>query len=276
MAARFLFIFCSYFLKLNATKRKIKFILCEYTSTTLLHMYHSHAFVPWTFCLQSRVYCTESVKVSLRKKKTVLCCRHYRCTSLLVGFNNQHFSIVSTGVRGQFRVGERMGIPIVLSHSHCTKRITSPLDNSLSSFSLCVFTGGTFVCVWHSCCQSVVFRVRRENDGSLLESLLLRPDQRRVCDGESGGVGQCVGASRLPLKRLAVHSSPTVGTAVALNQMQSYLTALPDLCFQADVLHRKGRISAGSVSHGTFSLIKFCSSILPYLQLHQTVPRALA
>lgn len=37
-----------------------------------------------------------------------------------------------------------------------------------------------------------------------------------------------------------------------------------------------GHISAGSTSHGNFSLIKFCSSILPYLQLHQTVLWALA
>lgn len=47
------------------------------------------------------------------------------------------------------------------------------------------------------------------------------------------------------------------------------------LCRPASVLRLRvcctGHINAGSTSHGNFSLIKFCSSVLPYLQLHQTV-----
>lgn len=56
-----------------------------------------------------------------KNKKYCLCCRHYQCTSPPPeGFNNQHFSIVSMGVGGEFSGGGRMGITIVLSHSHCT------------------------------------------------------------------------------------------------------------------------------------------------------------
>lgn len=42
----------------------MKFILDDYMRTTLLHMYHSHAFVPQKFC-----FCVlyESVEASLRE-----------------------------------------------------------------------------------------------------------------------------------------------------------------------------------------------------------------
>lgn len=81
------------------------------TRELLLHMYHSHAFVVWTFCLQTPVYCPNPSRFLWK------CCRHYQ--SLLTGFN-QHFSTVSKGVGRQFQRGERMGITTVLSHSHCT------------------------------------------------------------------------------------------------------------------------------------------------------------
>lgn len=91
----------------------------------------------------------------------------------------QHFSIVCTGVGG-----ERMGITIVLSHSHCTKEslrlliIPSPHPPSVSSLAV-------RLSVWHSCCLSVAVavRVRRGNDRPLPESLLLRSDRWTVCDG---------------------------------------------------------------------------------------------
>lgn len=166
-----------------------------------------------------------------------------------------------------------MGITIVLSHSYCTIRIVSPPDNSPSSSSLCVFTGSAFVQpdaqtlllskAWQWCPAFDGAERTRANDCPLAWDAPPRPDRWTVHDDESGAWADVSG--QLPLKRLAIYSPLTVGTAVVLNQMQRPAS----LCYPASVLLFRlrasctgsGHISAGSTSHGNFSLIKFCSSI---------------
>lgn len=136
-------------------------------------------------------------------EKNCLCCWHYQCTSLLAGFNNQHFSIVRIVVGGLFKGGEKTG------HS----RITSP-DNSLLPSSLCVFTGSVLIQP-----DALVFlRSERHGDGQdeegegggnqpLPNMLLLLsswPANRLWRRARS----RCVKATRLPLKRLAVYLTP--------------------------------------------------------------------
>lgn len=85
--------------------------------TTPLHMYHSHAFVAWTFCYKHM--CTV-LSLSRFLWKAVRVVDIVSVPASLQALKNtkkkQHFSIVSIG--GQFEGGERMGL--VLSHSHCT------------------------------------------------------------------------------------------------------------------------------------------------------------
>lgn len=70
----------------------------EEEEMTLLHMYHSHAFVPWIFCLQMCTVLAPS-RFLWRKKKNN---EKQPSVSLMlsVSQNNQHFSIVSISVGG--------------------------------------------------------------------------------------------------------------------------------------------------------------------------------
>lgn len=80
-------------------------------------MYHSHAFVPRALCLQTRVYCTESVKVSLNKKKKSVCV----VDIISVGASSWALTISTLERSEQVTEGSlEEGITVVLSHSHCT------------------------------------------------------------------------------------------------------------------------------------------------------------
>lgn len=154
-------------------------------------MYHSHAFVPWTFCLQTRVYCTESVKVSL--KKLFVCVVNIisvRASSRALTISTL---VLSVGVRGQFKGGERMGITIVLlSHSHCTIEsyrlliILSPHPPS------CVFTGSaSSPMLQRSCCQDE--EGRRFSSSSVLTSeLSAMMSQEPMCQGNSSATEEII------------------------------------------------------------------------------------
>lgn len=82
--------------------------------TTLLHMYHSHAFVLWTVCLQTLLYWVCHGFCGKKKKDLSV------LSMLSVSQNNQHFSIISVG-------GESEGFVVVFSLGHCTRDPYRPL-----------------------------------------------------------------------------------------------------------------------------------------------------
>lgn len=147
MAARFLFgciffILCFFififFLKLNATKRKIKFILYEYRRTAVLHMYHRHALFPG-----------RSV---------------YKHVCTVRNNNNKALYVVDTiSVRASSRASTISTLVLSVSVLEGSREggcrlISPPVHPPSSSSSLCVLAGGTFV--RRPCCLSAAVAVR--------------------------------------------------------------------------------------------------------------------
>lgn len=174
-----------------------------------------------------------------------------------------------------------MGITIVLSHSHCTIRITQPPDNSpLPVLPLCLHwqcicpapcSDTPAVQAWRWSPASHRAKRTRGNECPLPESLLLSPAQPAVHSDQSGAWAPAT-------EEISYLFIPGSSSRSVSNQTQCVLLypASVLLCRPWAHCTGSGHISAGSTSHGNISLIEFCSSILPYLQLHPTTLRAAA
>lgn len=198
-------------------------------------MYHSHAFVPWTFCLQTPVYCTSPSRFLWRT--VCLCCRHYKCTSLLVGSNNQHFSIVSNrcwrGEDGYYNslISQPLHYRIISPPS--ASSLAVPLSSSMLLLSK--RSGGG-----------------HDEEGEQLPSFILTcepcamtsQERRPVCQGNSSAT-----------EEIAIYFIPNGWNCSRVkSNAESYFTVLPSLCSRFFRLRiyctGSGHSSAGSTSHG--------------------------
>lgn len=146
--------------------------------------------------------CTVRVRRGFSVKPIVLCCGRCRCTSLVVGFNNQHFSIVSVPSVGSLKRGE---------DGEHSSLISQPLHYRIR---LLLIPRVSSPMLHNASCLSVLVAAKMTRRG------LSAPLPWEQSAGR-----------RAEEIRLAIPLSPTVGTAVASNQTQrrTSLTSDPPL-----------------------------------------------